>query len=96
MIEIKNGVIYVDEVATTNPELIGLAMLDLVEEKAVALLVTEKANEADLAEIFPKWPKVKIILHEIPKSDFDDNPNTQTCIIPKKNYVTAKKHNNTK
>lgn len=33
MIEITNGIILIDGVETTNPELIGLALLDFAEEQ---------------------------------------------------------------
>lgn len=33
MIEITNGIIFIDGVETTNPELIGLALLDFAEEQ---------------------------------------------------------------
>lgn len=35
MIEVVNGNILIDGIATTNPELIGLAMLDSIENKKV-------------------------------------------------------------
>lgn len=33
MIEITNGIIFIDGVETTNPELIGLALLDFAGEQ---------------------------------------------------------------
>lgn len=33
MIEITNGIILIDGVETTNPELIGLALLDFAEQQ---------------------------------------------------------------
>lgn len=32
MLQIKNGIIYIDGIPTTNPELIGLALLDMAEK----------------------------------------------------------------
>jgi hypothetical protein len=34
MIEILNGKIFIDGIETTNPELIGLALLDFADEQA--------------------------------------------------------------
>ncbi|MEN9929345.1 MAG: hypothetical protein RLZZ231_1266 [Bacteroidota bacterium] len=34
MIEISNGKIFIDGIETTNPELIGLALLDFADEQA--------------------------------------------------------------
>lgn len=33
MIEITNGIIFIDGVETTNPELIGLALVDFAEKQ---------------------------------------------------------------
>lgn len=32
MIKISQGIIYIDGIPTTNPELIGLALLDMAEK----------------------------------------------------------------
>lgn len=65
MIQIIDGIIYVDKVATVNAELIGLALLDAVEGNLVCITTKTKPDTSDIGQIFDKWPVVKI-----PKNNF--------------------------
>lgn len=48
MLKIKNGKVYLDGIATTNPELIGLALLDMAENnESISKEETKSSKDFD-------------------------------------------------